>query len=72
MTNKHSKYQCPKCDGEIEDGRAYDWFNDKPFRCTGHYTGRFPNVSRDCHLNRTKSCGWFNLKELKKVGGYGA
>ncbi|QIA76153.1 hypothetical protein [Rodentibacter caecimuris] len=68
-----SKYLCPKCGGEIEDcsaGDEWGWFEDEPFRCAGHYTGRFPNVSRDCSLNRTKSCGWFKLEELKKCGGY--
>lgn len=69
---KSTEYKCPKCGGEIEDLRMVDewgWFTDAPFHCVGHYTGRFPEVSRDCSLNRTKSCGYFGLEELEKENG---
>ncbi|HDR1216615.1 TPA: hypothetical protein QB252_001754 [Pasteurella multocida] len=64
-----TEYKCPKCGGEIEDLTGADewgYFEDETFRCCGHYTGRYPNVSRDCLMNRTKSCGYFSLKNLKK------
>ncbi|MFK3559387.1 hypothetical protein [Pasteurella multocida] len=64
-----TEYKCPKCGGEIEDLTESDewmYFTDEPFRCCGHYTGRYPNVSKDCSMNRTKSCGYFSLEELKK------
>ncbi|HDL5972046.1 TPA: hypothetical protein RJR48_002506 [Mannheimia haemolytica] len=63
-------YKCPKCNGELEDLSINDewgWFLDEPYRCNGHYTGRFPNISRDSTLNRTKSCGYFSKEEVKKV-----
>ena len=67
-------YQCPKCGGDIEDLRSgwsdeWGWYEDEPYRCNGHYTGKYPNVSRDSALNRTKSCGYFKLEDLAVKDG---
>lgn len=68
MTNNYQvPTVCPKCGGELEDLSINDewgWFVDEPYRCNGHYTGQFPNVSKDCSMNRTKSCGYFGLADF--------
>lgn len=61
-------YKCPKCNGELEDLSINDewgWHLDEPYRCNGHYTGRFPHISRDSTLNRTMSCGYFSKEEIE-------
>ena len=62
-----TKYKCPKCGGELEDLRGEDewgWYEDEPFRCNGHFTGKYPHISRDSAMNRTKSCGYFGVEDL--------
>lgn len=66
------KNKCPKCSGELEDLSINDdWgrFVEEPYRCNRHYTGRFPHISKDCAMNRTKSYGYFAKEQ---VAGYGA
>ena len=64
--------KCPKCNGELEDLSINDewgWLVEEPYRCNGHYARQFPNVSKDCLMNRTKSCGYFRKEQVK---GHGA
>ncbi len=60
--------KCPKCGAKLEDcsvGDEWGWFSDAPYRCSGHYIGKYSNVSADCALNRTKSCGYFAEEDLQ-------
>ena len=60
-------FKCPKCGAKLEDcsvGDEWGWFSDAPYRCSGHYIGKYSNVSTDCALNRTKSCGYFAEEDL--------
>lgn len=60
--------KCPKCGGEVIDfGKYDDWgyFQDEPYQCYGFYTGKYPEFSRDCYLNRTESCGWFTREQVE-------
>lgn len=66
-------FVCPKCGAELEDFYLPDdennWvgaWDDDRFRCCGHLIKpiRFPQVSQDNPMNRTKSCGYFGLADL--------
>ena len=69
LSKNGMKIKCPKCGGDLEDLSINDdwgWHVEEPYRCNGHYTGQFPNISKDCAMNRTKSCGYFTKEQVKK------
>lgn len=67
------KFKCPKCGAELEDfyypddpyAPVSEWDDDR-FRCSGHLIEPlpYPQASKGCAMNRTKSCGYFGLEDL--------